>query len=545
MADTGPKRAAPRVVVIADVETNARALIDNVLAPAGIQAWPEHGQAPPPDVLLVDMTQLRGDPLAGLRARREQGDEAPAIALAAHFPPARLRELFRLGVRDIMLKPYRAADLCQTIYNLSDIRSREGNTQILARRVDLLRERLRRQQEELQLMGEIGRAVATLGNLDLILTRVAEAAAYLTDAEETHIYLAEPGTNELILRASKEAGEPRAVLQRLRVEDTLVGEVFRTGKPLLRHPSGEGAAVKVQTGFLVQSVVKAPLRIQNRVVGVLGAYNRLAARRFDEHHLALLSALADWASVALEHAFLMEQSRTRGPAGEEVLLASPSHLEALVEAEQIVEGILAGAQGPLGNAQSRRLQLLRHHLGELRELPVATLSREQATSLVDILALLRQVAERLQPEATRRGLELTVERPPLIPLFPGDPGQIRRVIASLIASAINRTRHGRVVVRAQYLEVRLGQPSQNLRIPPGRHLRDGSWAAVSVADTSSGLSPDTVRALTAPRTDPGAGQEIPGLSMGEARMIAESLAGQIWHEQGPTGTVITFAVPVA
>ena len=88
---------------------------------------------------------------------------------------------------------------------------------------------------------------------------MVEAAAFVTDAEEANIYLAEPGTDELVFRASKNPESRQASLQRLRVTDTLVGEVFRTGQALLHQPSLEGGPVKVQTGFMVQSLVEVPL----------------------------------------------------------------------------------------------------------------------------------------------------------------------------------------------------------------------------------------------------------------------------------------------
>ena len=65
------RRTPPRVLVIADVESTGRALIDHILKPGGIHAWGTESTAPPADILLVDITQLRGDPLAGLRHRRE------------------------------------------------------------------------------------------------------------------------------------------------------------------------------------------------------------------------------------------------------------------------------------------------------------------------------------------------------------------------------------------------------------------------------------------------------------------------------------------
>src|SRR3989337_4559487 len=92
------RRTPPRVLVIADGEPTARSLIDHILKPGGIHAWGTESTAPPADILLVDITQLRGDPLAGLRHPREGGDEGPAIVLAAHFPTARLRALFHLKV---------------------------------------------------------------------------------------------------------------------------------------------------------------------------------------------------------------------------------------------------------------------------------------------------------------------------------------------------------------------------------------------------------------------------------------------------------------
>src|SRR3990172_5291709 len=85
------RRTPPRVLVTADAEAPARSLIDHILKPGGIHAWGTEGTAPPADILLVDITQLRGDPLAGLRPRRGARGGGPAGVLAAPLPrpPAR------------------------------------------------------------------------------------------------------------------------------------------------------------------------------------------------------------------------------------------------------------------------------------------------------------------------------------------------------------------------------------------------------------------------------------------------------------------------
>ena len=534
------RRAPPRVLVVADVESNARSLAERILQPAGIQAWVDDAKAPPVDVLLIDVTQLRGDPLAGLRSRREKGDEAPAVVLAAHFPASRLRDLFHLNVADILLKPYRPVDLVQAIFDLTETRAADTNTQMLSRSLEATREQARRRSEEMRLLSEIGRAVAVLGDLDSILARVVEAAVFVTDAEEANIYLADRNTNEVTLRASKQAGEREATLQRLRVSDTLVGQVFQTGLPVMRQPSLEGGQVKVQTGFLVQSLIKVPIRVRNEIVGVLGIYNRLAPRAFNEQHLTVLSALADWAGVAIEHAELIQRAHSAAREAS----ASPvpqAFVDGLQHAAAVMEGWLDGRLGGGPTAQKE----IRSVLGELRQLqsqPMTVAQEEDVSNLVDMSRLIRQVASELRPIAARRGLELIADVGPGIPLVPGDRGRILQIVGGLTAASIRRTQQGRIVIDAHTFTVRSGR-SDGLSPPDYVELTDGPWLAVTVADTSSGLSPDTIRALTAERVEAAAGELGPGLTMGEVRLVTESLGGALWHDQTPAGTLITVSLP--
>ncbi|HLB64421.1 MAG TPA: GAF domain-containing protein [Anaerolineales bacterium] len=541
---TGEKRPAPVVVAIADVESNAQALVQQVLIPAGLRARTERAEGPRPEVLVVDVTQLRGDPLASLRRQRESGEDAPAIILAAHLPPARLRDVFRLGVRDILLKPYRPPELVEAILELCESRSSVTAAQHLSQRLEAARERSQRHTDEIALLSEIGRAVATLGDLDLILKRVAEAASYITSAEETDIYLLEPGSQAVILRASKLGAEKHASLRRLRVEDNLVGQVFHTGKPILQQPRQSGTPVKVQTGFLVQSLIMVPLRVRERAVGVLGVYNPVTSRPFDDHHLTLMVNLSDWASVALEHAAMLHQARNGEKAGS-VTAVAPDLFDGLDQALLSIETLLSGTLGQLTATAAERLRLLQENLKRLRALPVATLDPVMAEGLVDLPGLVRQTVEVLRSEAERKGLSLEAEPSPPSPLFKGDSGRLIQVIEGLTEAAIRRTNKGGIILRTWRFAVRGGRTDSPIAIPDDYQLDDGLWAGVRVSDTSAGLSPDTESALSSASTDPEAGKTGPGLSMGELRMIAESLDGGLIPERGRTGTSISFLLPIA
>lgn len=537
----------PRVVVIADVQSNATALVDKILKPAGIEAWTESETAPDPDVLVVDVTQLMGDPLAGLRSRRSSGDDTPALILAARFPQSRLRDFFRLGVADILMKPYRPNELIQTITNMADTRSRERNTQVLARKLESSRENIRQRSEEIRLLSEIGRTVVNLADLERILARVTEAAAFVTDAEEANIYLVDPDTSELVLRASKQAGERNATLQRIRVNDTLVGQVFRTGQSMLRQPSLESGPVKIQTGFLVRSLINVPIRTQQIVIGVLGVYNRLASRPFTEHHLTLLSALADWAGVALEHAELMLQVNepTSEPVSEKemtekeaILFPSPirdalSRLDQLMNDEELI----------LNDPQLAALEGLKLSLMRGLAIVAPMEGAEEELGIVDLTTIVEDAIDEWKPTANEFGLELILG--PSLPITPfsGNPQPILQVVKNLIGSAISRTKEGRVVLNLHRFDVEGGE-ADGMSPPEGLDLKDGLWMGITVADSGKGLSEDTINALTNKEVDPSAGQEGPGLSMGEIRLISESIGASIWHDQTPAGTTLIFALPV-
>jgi CheY-like chemotaxis protein len=540
------RRAPPRVLVIGDVDDTASGLISRVLTPAGIHAWAEGAEAPPHDLLVVDITQLRGNPLAKLEARRENGDEAPAVVLAAHFPANRLRDLFRLGVADILNKPFKPEDLAKAIFDLAEVRAAETNTQGLANRVEAMREQLRHRTEEVHQLSEIGRTVAGLEDLDLILTRVVEAATFVTDAEEANIYLAEPGTSELLLRASKQASERQATLQSVRVSDTLVGEVYTSGQGMLRQPSLDAGPVKVQTGFLVQSLVEVPLRVGAKVVGVMGVYNRLSARRFTEHHQTVLQALADWTGVALEHASLTLKARTPAPApalGETgtVGMAPAALIEGLKRTQNQLEGVIAADR--FTPEQKAHLELVRLELLRMSSMRLAVMNGEEAADMLALPDLVRQISAEAEKVAARQGITLEVLPDPGMPLLRADESRIRKVLEALVASSLRRSTTGSIILETCHFNVERGR-SDGLSLPFGVRLSDGLWAAVSVGDGGTPLTGDIVEALTSSQNDPAAGPLGRGLSMGEIRMIVESLGVRLWFEQSSGGVRITFCVPV-
>lgn len=540
----GLKEQKPRIDVYADVATNARMLIKNVLLPNGMQVVRPGHDKEKAQVLLVDITRMLGDPLEDLRHRRGSGDTTPAIVLAARFPPARMRDLFRLGVVDILHKPYRPKDLCEAIRRIINTHAEASPQANLQKRLDAAIDIARQRSEEIRRLSEIGRVVVGLHDLDQIMAQIVESSAFVTNAEEANIYLLDPGSQELILRASKQSGEGIAPLQKMRINTPLVKEVFETGQPVLRQAiKNDEQPLKIQTGFSVNSLIKVPIQISHKVVGILGAYNRESANPFTEYHLALLMTLADWTGVALEHAILRKQAH---------LYRSQSHPPPTVKMDEIplqqvlisLNTILKHELGPLTDAQERELQTLQAELARFHTIPDEIRVNYPAEELVDLYSLMRAVCTTMQTGAEQRGLELHCSTEKTIPLFPGKREQIRRVLLILVSAALRRTTRGRIVMEVYYFSVK-DNISDEFPLPENIAFPDGIWSVVSVADTSSGLSPEIVSTLRTPTGNLSAESYQAGFSIGEARMISESMGGGLWFDETEQGTTIFLAIPVS
>jgi signal transduction histidine kinase len=264
-------------------------------------------------------------------------------------------------------------------------------------------------------------------------------------------------------------------------------------------------------------------------------------------------ALADWAGVALEHAAQPSAPATAKAAAasaaetpekrDEVSAVPAGMLKGLKSARQLVHRLANDpAGGNLTKEQRQLLAALSRVISELERMPLTVIDDQHAKGLVNLSQISRKVAEELQLAASQRGLQLVVEPGQGLPLVNIDQDQTQRVVQALTAAAIRRTRRGRVVLGVHTFQVTAGR-SDTFPLPDRSILKDGLWLAIRVADTSGGLSPDTVRAFEEPVPDPGAGRLGPGLSMGEIRMIVESMGGHLWHEQTPASTAIVFAIP--
>lgn len=265
-----------------------------------------------PDLIIADL-QMPG--MTGLelkRALNAAGISTPLILVTAEGSQSIAAEAVRAGVAAYLPKPVEPDVLLVAVEQAlaADFARRERAA---------VQRALEQRVKQLESLQEIGRALTASLDLDQVLSRVVDAAVSVTGAEESSLLLLDEQTGELTMRAARNFDDHFVRTFRLRSEDSLAGQVIRTGKPVLL---GADSPQKIKTSYLVHSLVYVPLRLHDRVIGVLGVDNRQGGRSFSEADFAPLASLADYAAITIENAQLYARTTAERNQLETILQAT-------------------------------------------------------------------------------------------------------------------------------------------------------------------------------------------------------------------------------
>jgi len=147
-----------------------------------------------------------------------------------------------------------------------------------------------------QLMGALGP--------DELLRRILEASMQLFEAEGCSVALLEESGEKLAFTSMMGDIEPQQV--RLDLGQGIAGWVAQHGEPVISNDVSQDPRfygdVDQRTGFRTRSILCAPLRARDQVIGAIEVVNTAAAEGFYEEDLELLAAFAGLAVVALDRA---------------------------------------------------------------------------------------------------------------------------------------------------------------------------------------------------------------------------------------------------
>ncbi len=344
-----------RILIIEDNEDVVTFLVENILHPGAYEtlvsrdgqdglrrALEDH-----PDLILLDLNLPRMTGLEVLKVLQKRGSDIPVILMTFYGSEEIAVDAFRLGVKNYIQKPFKSQEVLAAVEGaLGEGRLRHEKEQLTQELMQTNRQ-LEQRVRELTMLYDITEAMTKLMDLETLLSRLVEAAAFICRADEGILFLIDEETNELYLGAAKGVGEEYARGLRLKVEDSLIGQVVQTGEPLRVSSAEDRLELKVKTGYLVSSLLYVPLKLRDDIWGVLGVSNRINDRAFTSADERRLSSLADHAVIALDNARLYQGEQRRA-----FQLATTSHLSQRVTSILDVDGLL-----------SEVVELLKQNLG--------------------------------------------------------------------------------------------------------------------------------------------------------------------------------------
>ncbi len=209
----------------------------------------------------------------------------------------------------------------------------------------------------------------------------------------------------------------------------------------------------------IRSVVLAPLKVEDRVIGTLSFYDR-ATGRFSERSRGFLELVAELVAIAIDHARAHEAVTSLMRERTEFMLETAHNLRApLAAALSTVDLLTAGYLGEMSERQSDKLKRLESRLhgldgtiGELLAIArVRDRSREIEDVLVDLGDLARHTEEMFTGEAAAKGLAFRVLRKGELPRLASGRGLLEQLMENLVSNAIKYTpRAGSVEVRFEH-----------------------------------------------------------------------------------------------
>jgi two-component system NtrC family sensor kinase len=317
-----------KVLIIDDNRENIVFLANNILRPKGYEVSTamdgEKGLhkalKEKPDLIIMDLRMPKMNGLEVMTALRERQCRIPVILTTFHGSESVVIEAFRLGIKDYVIKPYTIEEMEGAIRrSLVNGRPEQRFAEGLREGIREINQQLERQVRELSTLHDIGKAVTSLLNLEKVLNRVVEAAVFLTGAEEGFLLLVDRETEELYMRAAQGLSQREARSFRVKVEDSLSGQVITTGRPFMVSSVENQKKFKIKTGYLVKSLVHVPLKLRNEAIGLLSVHNRVSPQAFTNNDLRTLTTLAGYAAVAIENAQLYQSMEDKAQQLSQIL----------------------------------------------------------------------------------------------------------------------------------------------------------------------------------------------------------------------------------
>ncbi|MDD5194910.1 MAG: ATP-binding protein [Candidatus Omnitrophica bacterium] len=323
---------------------------------------------------------------------------------------------------------------------------REGGAiaQILVqedKEIDLLGKRF----DDFTAAHNIGKEVALKFELDECLELLVNRIADLMSVEIISLMLMDKDQTHLNVETARGLN-PEAARNKVNVGEGVAGWIAKTGEALLIEDITKDERFCQRAGrYYTNSLLSVPLKIQDRVIGVINVNNKISKSVFVKDDLEKLNTVAELAAAAIENARFRKEARKREALRSD-FISNVSHelCTPLTAIKEAVCMILEGITGIISSEQKRFLEIAKKNIERLNRLIKELLdlakpgahSIKIARKLFDFSDLVRDAIELLAPLAREK--KITIMSNSGLEKFEiwGDADKLAQVITNLLANAI-------------------------------------------------------------------------------------------------------------
>jgi putative nucleotidyltransferase with HDIG domain len=171
--------------------------------------------------------------------------------------------------------------------------------------------RIEEKVERLVLLSQLSQILNSTLNYREIRRRAMEATTRLMKAEAGSLLLVDEEKGQLHFEVVLGDKEEDIKTISLNFGEGIAGWVAQHGQPLIVNSPEKDRrffkGVDEKTEFKTRNIICVPVKVKEKIVGVLEAVNKQGGGRFDQEHLSLFTSLADQAAIALDNSRLYRE----------------------------------------------------------------------------------------------------------------------------------------------------------------------------------------------------------------------------------------------
>jgi diguanylate cyclase (GGDEF)-like protein len=173
-----------------------------------------------------------------------------------------------------------------------------------------LQEELKQQVYNLKIWMEVMKAIGSALDSDDLFQIILDKSTEYVEAEQGSLMLLDREEQELSIKVTK--GLHRRIVEGIRIKpgEGISGKVLESRVPLIVKDleTDERVLQEKRPRYKTKSFISLPLKLNDRIIGVLNVADKISGEMFSEYDLHLLSSIAAYASVAIERSEYYERS---------------------------------------------------------------------------------------------------------------------------------------------------------------------------------------------------------------------------------------------